>query len=305
MGLLTDKEITYIKANDPSIVDYRNRIFITIDTSLDILMNTHQVSIEDFEKHFTYIYTNPDKHSYLPESPEKATIFLALNMVSDLEELKNIDTPTLTEKRISLEVGQIQAKLLTVVQNLQEEYVKTKIGIDLNEVSDDQQLSIDRKFPLNFVVYSSAFDKSRNLSNQGAVSKLPPWQSENESLEKRNVIQVFVNRKDQVFLQNRLFEVKKLTDTVKMMIANVDRNPKYPQSAKRAIVSLQNERETDYKIYLDVYNRLKAAYTELWEEKSMDMYGKPYESLSKEEKKKVKQEIPFILTEAEATVFED
>ncbi len=71
-------------------------------------------------------------------------------------------------------------------------------------------------------------------------------------------------------------------------------------------IYFKNDRGTKYVVYIEVYNELKAAYNELWEEESMTQFGEHYsEDLAKAKKDKIKAKIPFVLSEAEATTFGD
>ncbi|MCB0640790.1 MAG: biopolymer transporter ExbD, partial [Phaeodactylibacter sp.] len=72
---------------------------------------------------------------------------------------------------------------------------------------------------------------------------------------------------------------------------------------QKAIISLKNDRGTNYKAYLAVYNALHAAYEELWEASSQAQFGKSYEELPVEQKRSIRVAIPLIISEAEPTAF--
>ena len=74
-----------------------------------------------------------------------------------------------------------------------------------------------------------------------------------------------------------------------------------PSNPKKAVVSLQNDRGTTYGVYLEVYNELKAAYNELWEESAQTNFGKSYEELNIAQQRSVRKEIPLIISEADPT----
>lgn len=48
------------------------------------------------------------------------------------------------------------------------------------------------------------------------------------------------------------------------------------ESPENAIISLKNDRGTEYETYLTVYNELKAAYNEIWEAESQLQNGRSY-----------------------------
>ncbi len=67
------------------------------------------------------------------------------------------------------------------------------------------------------------------------------------------------------------------------------------------MVSLINDRKTSYERYIQVYNEVKAAYNELWEEAAQQRYQKSYIFLKEAEKKEVRKGIPLLISEAEPT----
>ncbi|MEL6925236.1 MAG: biopolymer transporter ExbD, partial [Bacteroidota bacterium] len=51
--------------------------------------------------------------------------------------------------------------------------------------------------------------------------------------------------------------------------------------------------------YIEVYNELKGAYNELWNEKAQQSYGQYYEELAKEYQIAIRNQIPLVISEAE------
>jgi hypothetical protein len=76
------------------------------------------------------------------------------------------------------------------------------------------------------------------------------------------------------------------------------------EAPNKAIISLKNDRGTNYRTYLEVYNELKGAYYELWDELSRKKFGIPYsDDMPIAQQKVIKDEIPFVISEAEPTNF--
>ena len=145
------------------------------------------------------------------------------------------------------------------------------------------------------------------VEDKGIMVKLPPW-SEDEpditKLKKRNVFSVLVNAQNQLLVRGELESISTLKDKAKEFIANPKKREDLSEKPTKAIISLKNDRGTNYKTYLEVYNELKAAYNELWDEECKKMFGKPYsEDLPIHMKKEVRSKIPFVLSEAEPTAF--
>ena len=94
-----------------------------------------------------------------------------------------------------------------------------------------------------------------------------------------------------------------------------EKNPASSDNPSKAIVSLQNDRETSYKMYISVQNELVAAYTELRNKTANKLYGKTFTEMEanandvnysgdkdklKEQVDKIKKMYPQIISEAVA-----
>lgn len=145
------------------------------------------------------------------------------------------------------------------------------------------------------------------VEDKGIMVKLPPWSEEEPDITKlkeRNVFSVLVNAQNQLLVRGEPADIDDLKDRAKEFIANPQNRPDLAEKPTKAIISLKNDRGTEYKTYLEVYNELKAAYNELWDELSRQKFGIPYsEDMAFAYKKAIREEIPFVLSEAEPTAF--
>lgn len=143
--------------------------------------------------------------------------------------------------------------------------------------------------------------------DKGITVKLPPWSDEkpeSQKLNSRNVLSVLVNANNELLVRGEPATVDALRERAKEFIANPKQREDLPKSPKNAIISLKNDRGTNYKTYIGVYNELTAAYNELWDDEAQKLVGKPYsDDLPRDIKKQIKSKIPFVLSEAEATSF--
>lgn len=143
--------------------------------------------------------------------------------------------------------------------------------------------------------------------DKGITVKLPPWSDEAPEITKlrsRNVFSVLVNADDQLLVRGEIVDIDELREKTKEFISNPDQREDLAERPTRAIISLKNDRGTSYKRYLEVYNELKGAYNELWDEECYKMYSIPYsEDLPNAYKKAIRDKIPFVLSEAEPTAF--
>lgn len=145
------------------------------------------------------------------------------------------------------------------------------------------------------------------VEDKGITVKLPPWSEEEPDitqLKSRNVFSVLVNSQDQLLVRGEPVDVEQLREKAKIFIVNPYNDETMAERPTRAIISLKNDRGTSYGVYLRVYNELKAAYNELWDDLSRQRYGVPYsDNLPFAYKKAIRDDIPFVLSEAEPTAY--
>lgn len=139
--------------------------------------------------------------------------------------------------------------------------------------------------------------------DKGIKVKLPPWSDippEIQKLKERNVFSVLVNANNQLLVENEPMLVADLKERAKEFIANPNNDQNLAESPKSAIISLKNDRGTEYETYITVYNELKAAYTTLWEDAAQAEYGIAYEALDNSLKREIRAKIPLVISEAES-----
>jgi len=145
------------------------------------------------------------------------------------------------------------------------------------------------------------------VEDKGITVKLPPW-SEDEvdptKLKTRNVFSVLVNAQNQLLVRGEPADIRQLRERAKEFIMNPRRMEDLSEAPNKAIISLKNDRGTNYETYLEVYNELKAAYNELWNEEAQRVYNTDYsDKMTIDKKRAIKSKIPFVLSEAEPTNF--
>lgn len=145
------------------------------------------------------------------------------------------------------------------------------------------------------------------VEDKGITVKLPPWSDEEPDISKlkeRNVFSVLVNAQNQLLVRGQPTRIEELKNLAKDFIANPTKRPDMAERPTLAIITFKNDRGTSYKVYLEVYNELKAAYNELWNELSLRKYGVPYsEEMPDSYKREIRNEIPLVISEAEPTNF--
>ena len=94
-------------------------------------------------------------------------------------------------------------------------------------------------------------------------------------------------------------EISQLKESAKQFINNNGLDPKSSDSPEKAIISLQNDRGTEYKTYIRVQNELAAAYNELRNDAALNKFGERFSDLNKTQQKEIKKMYPQKISEAE------
>ena len=102
----------------------------------------------------------------------------------------------------------------------------------------------------------------------GIARKLPPMpedeQIEDDSqIHDRNIYVVLVNSNNQLLVEGVPMDISQLKNGAIDFIDNNGINPDLSDNPEKAIISLQNDRGTSYKTYIQVQNELTAAYNDL------------------------------------------
>lgn len=157
--------------------------------------------------------------------------------------------------------------------------------------------------------------------NSGLSRKLPPplppgMEQPDVKVNERNVFSVLINSKNQIGVtQNgvtQLVRIEDLKEKAKTFIANVGDDPTLPvreeveipligklKVTKEHVISLQNDRGTDYQAYIEVQNELVRAYNELRDELAMKKFNAHYASCSEEQQEAIQKAYPQKISEAE------
>ena len=138
----------------------------------------------------------------------------------------------------------------------------------------------------------------------GIARKLPPMpeeelQEDDIKIHDRNIYVVKVNKNNQLLVEGELLDVSQLKEGAKRFINNNGLNPNLSDNPDKAIISLQNDRGTEYMTYIQIQNELAAAYNELRNEKALMKYGESYTNLNKTQQKEIRKLYPQKISEAE------
>ena len=172
---------------------------------------------------------------------------------------------------------------------------------------------------LIFFLITTSMDTDKGLARR-LPQPVPKDQQKNEEqdIKQRNLLVVLINSNNQVSCGGEPTDVKQLKDKVKEFIDNPYNDETKPEKVevdvpyfgkmmvtKFHVISLQNDRGTEYQSYIDVQNELARAYNELRDEVSQKKFGKPFASLDESQQDAVKMIYPQKISEAEPKNYGD
>ena len=152
-------------------------------------------------------------------------------------------------------------------------------------------------------------------TDTGLVRKLPPWQPEADKedvkIKERNVYPVLINKHNQLAVRGELMDIKMLSEGVKEFILNPANKDNLSQKKEievpffgiaqqsKGVVSLQNDKGTEYGKYIEVQNELVRAFNEIRNMYAKRQFSKKYDELDEEQQKAIRKIVPLAISEAE------
>ncbi|MEM0517738.1 ExbD/TolR family protein [Aequorivita flava] len=147
---------------------------------------------------------------------------------------------------------------------------------------------------LIFFLVTTTIEKDSGIARQ-----LPPIEEivDPPKIKEKNLFIVNVNRNDQLLVEEKLMELKDLRQAAIAFLDNGgapsgspeycnyckgQKNPESSDNPDKAVISVQNDRLTSYKMYIAVQNELVAAYNFLRDRESQRLYGWKFTEMTKE-----------------------
>jgi biopolymer transport protein ExbD len=144
------------------------------------------------------------------------------------------------------------------------------------------------------------------LVDQGILVRLPPWVDgppPTGEVPSRNLLPVNINATGLLLVEKKETSISDLRGIAKLFITNPENSIDLPSSPQKAVISIRNDRGTPYRAYLSVYNEIKGAYNEVWNEKAQLQFQKEFEALTADKQNEIRDQWPQIISEAEPTDF--
>lgn len=169
-------------------------------------------------------------------------------------------------------------------------------------------------------------------TDRGISRKLPPIPEDEQEppvIKQKNIFTVIVNRNNELLVEDEVMELRDLRQAAVEFLDNGagvgeeacdycqgPRDPASSDNPEKAIISLVNDRRTEYRTYISVQNELVAAYNQLRNREAQRLYGMQFtqmeanyndpnwrgdKELLKERIDIIKEMYPQKLSEAEPT----
>lgn len=146
--------------------------------------------------------------------------------------------------------------------------------------------------------------------DSGISTKLPPaMTTPPKQIPMRNILEVRVNGNGELLVEGEYAELEDLRQMARDFIDNNgDKSCDHcngeglassSDNPKKAVISVQTDRQTSYKTFIAVQNELLAAYNELRSELSEERFNESFDNLEDGPKKQIQQAYPVIISEAE------
>ena len=167
---------------------------------------------------------------------------------------------------------------------------------------------------LIFFLTTTSMDTDKGLARRLPQPPDPNQkQQENIVVKERNVLQVRINKDDQLMVGSEYLDIKQLRAKAKEFVANPFDDANLPEKhlknipllggdcmiTEKHVISVQNDVGTSYQAYIDVQNELVAAYNELRNELAEAKFGRDYANCSEDEQKAIRDFYPQKISEAE------
>ena len=125
-------------------------------------------------------------------------------------------------------------------------------------------------------------------TDSGINRKLPPMDEmiDPPIIKERNIFTVVVNKNNQLLVEEKPMDISNIRSAAIEFLDNGagqgeeacsyckgNRDPSSSDNPEKAIISLKNDRETSYKVYIAVQNELVAAYNDLRNREFERLFG--------------------------------
>lgn len=145
---------------------------------------------------------------------------------------------------------------------------------------------------------------------QRVLPPIPPDDQQAAEVNERNAFLVRVNQFNDLLVNGERMDISQLKDEVVEFLTNPYNDPNLSDKEEkeidligtvmvtRGVVSLQNDRGTNYGTYIQVQNELARAINQLREAAAQLHFNRPYSELDETQKRAVNAAVPQSISEA-------
>ncbi len=161
---------------------------------------------------------------------------------------------------------------------------------------------------LIFFLVTTTMAKDEGI-NRKLPRNCPPGEVCNIEKNERNILRIVLNSKQEIMVEDQLILIGDLKDIAKNFLDNNGDNScdycngskitTLSDNPKEAVISLQNDRQTSYELFIKVQDELTKAYYELRAVYAHNKFGKPVADLPPDDINKIREAYPFVISEAE------
>ena len=126
---------------------------------------------------------------------------------------------------------------------------------------------------------------------------LPEWQEVTDvvPISKERMAALLINENGDVLLNNAVIAIPQIQENLTERISSKIDLP----SNKKLVVSVKTDRKTNYNLYVQALDQVKAAYFEVRDEYARTHFNKKVIDLNEDESKELRDKIPIIISIAE------
>ncbi len=161
---------------------------------------------------------------------------------------------------------------------------------------------------LIFFLVSTTISADKGI-NRRLPENCPQGTDCSAEIKERNILRIAINANDELMVEDDIISIKDLKSLTKAFLdnngdttcdyCNGKSDPKSSDHPVKAVISLHNDQQTSYDIYIAIQDILTQAYYELREDYTKNSLGKTPRELTEEDLKLLKKAYPFIISEAE------
>lgn len=275
---------------------------VTIDKIEDVLIKNEILQDKTGKSYIRAIEQVRDIDDWGKTNPKLLSDFNSIGYIpssifcQDPTYVSMIDSTDLANSKIKYLIGifdSIQVKGILSSKLIAEEIL---------EVFNAKDFENDYYRTIGLIVFSNMIKMNEYV---GALSRElpPPTNEEPKKIEEQNILIIQIRKENQIVADGLQVEVTDLTKLVKVFLLETSDKMEIElpiigtQKTSRGIISVQNDNDVSYELYLSVQNELIQAYREIRDSYSREFFNSSFEKLDEEKQEIIKDLVPQQISE--------